>query len=81
MRLIQGKVVVLGKGHLGRNRGIGGQNGILGKVGMRKVPLGKVWTRMELLEKIGVGKGHLRRKKNFGANWALWVNWVSERDY
>ena len=28
MRLIQGKVVVLGKGHLGRNRGIWGQNGI-----------------------------------------------------
>ena len=48
---------------------------------MRKVLLSGVWARIELLEKISVGKGHLRRKKNFGPNWALWVNWVSERDH
>ena len=48
---------------------------------MRKVLLGRVWTRMELLEKISVEKGHLRRNIEFWPNWARWVNWVSERDY
>ena len=38
-----------------------------GKVGMRKVLLGRVWARMELLEKMGVGKGHSSRNKWFGA--------------
>ena len=30
------------------------------KVGMRKVLLGRVWAKIDLLEKMGVGKGHLR---------------------
>ena len=38
-----------------------------GKVGMRKVLLGRVWARMELLEKMGMGKGHSSRNKWLGA--------------
>ena len=34
---------------------------------MRKVLLGRVWAKMELLEKIGVGKRHLSRNKEFWA--------------
>ena len=35
---------------------------------MRKVFLGRVWARMELLGKIGIGKGHLRRNNEFWPN-------------
>ena len=52
-----------------------------GKVGMRKVPLGKVWAKMGLLQKIGVGKGHLSRSKRFEAKLGSLGKWVSERDY
>ena len=38
-----------------------------GKVGMRKVLLGRVWAKMGLLQKMGVGKGHLSRNKRFEA--------------
>ena len=40
MRPIQGKDVVLGKGPLGRNGRIWGQNGILGESGHEKGSLG-----------------------------------------
>ena len=41
------------------------------KVGMTKVLLGRVWAKMRLLQKMGVGKGHLSRNNGFGVNWAL----------
>ena len=34
---------------------------------MRKVLLGRVWAKMELLEKMGLGKGHSSRNKG---SWA-----------
>ena len=34
---------------------------------MRKVLLGRIWAKMELLDQMGVGKGHLSRNKRFGA--------------
>ena len=37
------------------------------KVGIRKVLLGRVWAKMNLSEKMGVGKEHLSRNKGFGA--------------
>ena len=40
-----------------------------GKVGMRKVLLGRVWAKMDLLEKMDVGKGYMSRNKGFGAKW------------
>ena len=36
-----------------------------GKVGTRKVLLGRVWSKMGLLENMGVGKGHMSRNKGF----------------
>ena len=36
---------------------------------MRKVLLDRVWTKMGLLQKIGVGKGNLSRNKRFEALW------------
>ena len=43
MRLIQGKDVVLGKGHLGRNSRIWGQNGFKGKWARERFP----WEEFE----------------------------------
>ena len=37
--------------------------------GQRKVLLGRVWAKMGLLKKMGVGKGHLSRNKGFWAKW------------
>ena len=34
---------------------------------MRKVLLGKVWAKMDLLQKMGIGKRHMSRNKGFGA--------------
>ena len=34
------------------------------KVGMRKVLLGRVWAKIDLLEKMGVGREHMSRNKN-----------------
>ena len=34
---------------------------------MRKVLLGRIWAKMEFLEKMGVGRGHLSRNKGFWA--------------
>ena len=36
---------------------------------------------MGLLQKMGVGKGHMSRNKDLGPNWALWRKWVSERGH
>ena len=38
------------------------------KVSMKKVLLGRVWAKMGLLEKMGVGEGHISTNKGFGAN-------------
>ena len=32
---------------------------------MRKVLLGRVWSKMRLFGKMGVGKGHLSRNRGF----------------
>ena len=36
-------------------------------MGTRKVFLGTVWAKMGLLQKMGVGKGHLSRNERFEA--------------
>ena len=41
------------------------------KVGMRNILLGRVWARMGLLQKMGVGKGHLSRNEGFGGKIGL----------
>ena len=52
-----------------------------GKVGMRKVLLGRVWAKMGILQKIVVGKGHLSRNKRFKTKLGSLGKWVSEKDY
>ena len=39
-------------------------------MGIRKVFLGRVWAKMGLLGKMGVGKGYLSRNKGFWAKWS-----------
>ena len=50
------------------------------KVGMRKVLLGRVWAKMNLSEKMGVGKEHSSRNKGFGGKLSSLEKWVSEKD-
>ena len=40
---------------------------IQGEMGIRKLLLGRVWAKIGLLDKMGLGKGHFRRNKGFGA--------------
>ena len=52
-----------------------------GEMGMRKVLLGRVWTKMGLLEKMGLERDISEEIRDLWPNWALWEKWVSERDY